>query len=342
MALIARDYDNIRLTGFVRNIPQRPGIALNQILPDLGVNSRTFRIRSVTDTNGEAQFRNWDTPSPVTSRPGFSEKVGSLPPISEAMIIGEDERLGIYERVLSGDYDDQVEAVIFDDAARLVRRVRNRVETARAQVLTTGAFTVAGENGLYLGADFEVPAINLIGGHASTTAALNWLTDPTADIIGEIRTIRERALDEHGEDLATMTVSSTVASAMLLNDDIRNLLSASGVTPSLVTPAARDTVLTAHGLPRIQEYNYMVNGTRLIDAETVIFTPAPSVTEFGRTEWGTTAEALELDLAFADQPGLVGMVMRSEDPVQVKTQVAGITMPVLHRPELLYTFDVSP
>ena len=135
MSLIARDYENVRLTGFVREVPQRTEAILNRWLPDTNVGTRTFKIRTVERTNEAATYRAFDAPSPVVARPGFTESVGAIPPISEIMVIGEDERLGIYERAVRGDFDDQVEGEIYNDAATMVRRIRNRLEMARGLTL---------------------------------------------------------------------------------------------------------------------------------------------------------------------------------------------------------------
>jgi hypothetical protein len=341
MALIARDYDNVRLTGFVREVPQRTGAILNTWLPDREVGTRTFSIKTTTRANDSAVFRAFDTPSPVAPRPGFTEKVGSLPPISEMMVIGEDERLGIYERAIAGDFDEQVDGAIYDDATTMTRRIRNRFEIARGQVLSTGTFVLAGENNMYLTADFGMPAANLPGGHASTTAALTW-ADEDADILGEITTLQERSRDENGSEIGALIMSSARISNLLGNLGIRAILANNGVTPSIATEANVQAVLSAHGLPTFVRYDYQVSGTRVIPADLVVAVPSPDAEEFGRTEFGVTAEALVLDLDFSDNPGLVGLVMTSDDPVGVYTKVAALGMPVLHQPELLYVFDAVP
>ena len=334
MAMIARDYDNVRLTGFVREVPQRTEAILSNWLPEVNVGTRTYKIRSVDRTNDSAVYRAFDAPSTVVAREGYTEKVGAIPPMSEIMIIGEDERLGIYERAIRGDFDDEVEGEIYNDAARMVRRIRNRLEIAKGQLLQTGTVTIS-ENGLVgLVADFDLPAGN------STTSSGSW-SNPATDIIGDIRTVQEQSRDDNGTDIASILLSSQQITNLLRNTGIQALLSSNGVNPSLVTETSVNQLLVAHGLPTFVRYDYKVNGVATILSTNAIFLPPPDAEEFGRCEFGTTAEALELQLSRSDAPGLVGLVMREEDPVSVMTKVAALAMPVLTDARKLYVLDVT-
>jgi hypothetical protein len=342
VALLDSTYQNTELTGFVRALPQRSGISLASVLPNVMRRSRKFKIQRMIETEGASQYRAFDAPSRVVGRPSPTETTGQMPPMSESMVIGEQDTLDIFDRALQGNWDAEVVDVIENDARRLERRLQNRVEQARAQVLTTGKFNIA-ENGLTLEADFGVPAANLPGGDATTTAATAW-SDPAADIIGELRALNERSLDEIGEPIDRWLVSSTIVSNMLLNTGIAQLLygGTANAIPGMVTQAAVNSVLMAHGLGSFVEYNRRVNGTRLIDETLVVGLPAPDAEEFGSTDWGISAQALMLDLDFEQQPGIYGLVMKDESPPQKTTEVGALVMPKLNWPERLYVFDSTP
>lgn len=335
MAIIDNTYNNIRVTTVVKSVAQRTPAILSNFLANRDVQTRTFKVKSYTADNGASMYRNWDTPAPVATRPGFTELTGKLPPMSEQMIIGEDESLGIFERAVAGDWDSEVEAAIFDDAARLTQRALNRVEQARAQVLQTGRFTLSGENGLTLEADFGRAAGNAVARSAAWSVA-------GTDIVGDVRGVVEKSRDERDVPIDTMICSHSVITNMLLNTGIRTLLYPNGAAvPSIIAAADLGRLFAAHGLPMIVPYDHKVDGTRLITEDVVIFLPSGAGDRLGRTEWGVTAEALEIGLDFGSRPGPVGVVMRNSDPVWRATKVSSLVMPVLNDADLVYTMDTE-
>ncbi len=336
---IFRDYDNIRLTAFARGVPQRTGAILNQFLPDVMSQTRTYAVEVLQDTtNKRSQFRAWDTPTRVSGRPGATKRVGSLPPLSDAMILGENDRLDLYERALRGEFDALVNGQIQDDTTRMIRQMRNAMEWARGQMLSTGTLVFADENGLDLVAPMGVPAANLPGGDASTTAATDW-SDPTADTIGDIYTLQERSRDEQGFDLENHITSSKTIRHMALNNGIRSALAANGTTPDLAPETGINAVMDLHGLPRVTRYDYKVAGSRTIAEDRSVFMPGVDSDEFGRTDWGVTGHALELDIEEANAPGIVALMYKNEEVMNITTVVQAVGMPVLTNPDALYVFD---
>src|SRR4051794_14735442 len=69
-------------------------LELARYLPDRLTEDLEFRIRkgALNDVDA-AEYRSWDTPSPMTGRPGVSRISGSLGPISRAIPLGEEETL---------------------------------------------------------------------------------------------------------------------------------------------------------------------------------------------------------------------------------------------------------
>lgn len=335
MALLDDSFDNRRLTSIVRDVANRTGGILNQVLPDRLVQTRSFEIKEYSRTQGAAEFRAWDTPAPIGAREGFTSKTGKLPPLSKQLIIGEDEQLGIYERAVAGDWG-AIEQEVFADAARLTREINNRMEQARGQVLETGKFTLTAENGLTLEADFG----RAVGNDVARSA--DWATT-TTDILGDIRGVVEKSRDEQDIPVDTMLISNATLTNMILNDGIGTALYPNGAaTPSLVTQQAVAQLLRAHGLPDIFVYDHKVDGTATITSDVAIFFPRGQGERMGTTQWGTTAESLTPAIAeFSGSPGVVGLVMSNQDPVWKSTKVSALGMPVLADANLIYTMNTE-
>lgn len=332
--VISNTFDNVKLTKVIRAIVPTPGLqSLAAVLPDNNVQARSFKIEYYEKSQQVAQYRAYDTASPVAERRSFTTKTGSLPPISLSSIVSEDEELSIYERTLAGDWDPDIEGAIYDDAAILTDAIHNRIEIARGQVLETGTFDIA-ENGVIQTADFGRPAGN------ATSVATAWSSTGSATPLTDIRAVVEQSRDERDEEVAAVILSSAQISNLLLNAQIRSMLASAGVSPALATRDGLNSLLSAHGLPTIIEYDRKINGTRVMSVDKAIFIPRPSP-RMGETKWGVTAEALKLKLDIQERPGIVGTVMTSDNPVQTVTNVAAISMPVLNDPNLIYTLDTE-
>jgi hypothetical protein len=81
-----------------------------------------------------------------------------LPPLSSSVSMGELERLQLEFARAGGGNSAAIVNAIYDDATNLTREIQARMEQARGDVLTDGKFTLAGEGGLYMEADYGVPA----------------------------------------------------------------------------------------------------------------------------------------------------------------------------------------
>src|SRR5690348_7627109 len=83
----SRAYDNEVLRPQARFV-------LGEFMPDIMIEDLDYRIRkdSLQDVD-MAEYRAWDTPAKLTSRPGVSRISGELGPISRGILLGEEERL---------------------------------------------------------------------------------------------------------------------------------------------------------------------------------------------------------------------------------------------------------
>jgi len=334
------------LTGFVREVPQPSNLMLAQFLPDRQIGNVEAAIDQVTRTNRAAQFRSWDAEVPVGQRDSFARSKIKLPPLGEKLPVAEQETL-MLERVRTGgdNRNGYIEA-IYDDATILTGNVRRRMELARGDVLVDGKFTLAGENHLTLEADFGVPV-----GHL-TTAATAWSNHTNATPLQNLKAWIDTYVDANGERPGKIVTSNTVINNLLLIDEIRDLFNR-GTTltggPNLLTPVQLNQVLQAYGIPPLIEYNTKINvegsNVRVIPEDRLIMLPENAL-DLGYTAWGVTAESLALatgdnpGLTFSELPGLVGVVMKSGDPVQTWTKVAAVGMPLITDPKRLFVAEV--
>lgn len=326
------------LTAYVREVPSPANYVLNQYLPDKVVGDIEATIDSVTRRNRAASFRSYDAETVIGERDGFSRRKVLLPPVGQKTVIGELERLQLERIRNGGGATAQIADQVYDDAEVNARAVLARVELARGDVLTDGKFTLTGENGLTLEADFGLPEGN------TAAAAVQWSNHDTATPITDLRTWADQYAAENGEYPGYILMSRTARSHIMQSAEARALVGSLAGTPSIVTPVQLNGVLEAHELPPIDLYDTRIDvggvETRPIPVNTVVMGPSDRAS-LGETIWGITAEALELagltdpELTYQQLPGLVGVVWKTFDPVSTWTKVGGVVMPVIYQPRKL-------
>lgn len=306
---------------------------LDAWLPNRPTEDLEFRIRkgALNDVD-VAEYRAWDTPAPMTGRPGVSRIAGSLGPVSRQIPMGEEEYLR--QRALDRGTDDPIIDAIFEDAERMVRAVQARIEMARGDLIDDGIVTIA-ENGLVLEADFgRSPAM-------SPTVTVDW-TDPTSLILTNLLAYQEIYEDTNGVTPGELVVPRSMVGNFALNQEFLDYASFAGTTPNRVNRQTIDSILAAEGLPPISVYDgqFRVNGvrTRVLNEDKVYFMP-PQGEALGHTFYGVTAEALKLrakGLIERDAtPGVVAVVTETEHPVQTFTVGTAIALPAMPNPDLV-------
>lgn len=333
------------LTAFVREVPTPADQVLNRLLPDRTLSQNRIDLNEVTRTNRTAKFRAFDGRIHRSERDVVATRSVNLPPLSSMNGIGELERLQLEAARTGGTSLDTIIEAIYDDATNLTREIRNRMELARGDVLTDGKFTLNGEQGLYLEADYGVPANHFV------TPATQWSNYAAATIVADMTAWRQTYIDTNGFAPGGFATSERVLGYMLRNAEIRQLATSLSGTPQLVTRPGLASVLDAFGLPGLSftyDSKIDVDGVivSIIPDDRVIFTPPPG-SELGYTAWGVTATSLELvnsnlaELSFADAPGIVGVVEKSGPPYREETFVDAVGMPVLTNPKRLLVADVA-
>jgi hypothetical protein len=334
-----------QLTVFTRNVPSPQEFSLTDLLPDRYFDRNTIDIAEITRTNRTARFRAFDGRLHVSERDAGIIKQVKLPPLSTSLSTGELERLQLEFARGSGSSTEAITTAAYNDAQNLTREIQARMEQARGDVLTDGKFTLAGEGGLYMEADYGVP-----GNHIVAPGTL-WTTTATATIIANESAWVDTYVATNGFAPGGQVVSRRVLNLMLQNTELRSLAASLSGTPSLITRSTVDAALAAYGLPPIVKvYDTVVDvdgtSTRTIPDDRVIFVP-PNIADLGYTAWGVSATALELvnsnavDFSFSEAPGIVGVVEKIGPPYREFVFLDAVGMPVLSNAKLLMVADVA-
>lgn len=336
------------LTVFVREVPQPNVIRLDNYLPNRYLPTNRVDVGLLTKTGRTARFRAYDAPLHRTRRDVAQLTTVHLPPLSDTLVMGELERLQLEFARTGGTNQEVFADAIYNDATALTQNVQRRMEQARGDVLVDGKFTLAGEGGLFIEADYLVPGGNLVtpaGALWSDTAASVPITDLTAWVYA-YKITRGNGFAPGG-----MIISQRILNYLLGNQSLRNLTATLVGAPTLLTRAGLDAALTAHGLPPILEvYDSTVDldgtATRVTPDNKVIFVP-PDPSQLGYTAWGVSATALELvnsseaELSFSEAPGIVGVVEKEGPPYRQFTFVDAVGMPVLENANTLMIATVA-
>ena len=329
------------VTAAVRQLPEPPTTQFEQYLPDNTVASIEFEIERITDNNRAARFRSYDAPVEIGPGPSLVRTAGEIPALGEGYLVGEYKRL-LEEQLRGADISDALLAAALNKAARGFARIKNRMELARGQVLSTGKFTLEGEGRLHLEADFGVPEANFV------MPTVDW--SASSDISGEIA--EWAALAEIAPDV--MLVGDLALPKILKSEELRNQYGNAYGAPNGLNVEQANTALAGRGLPRIVP----VRRTRIEvpDPETGAYTATDTFPRYGismfpagfigETKWGTTFEALEMAAAgmieATEAPGLVATVMREGNPGKVFTVVNAVGIPTLDNPASLVFANVDP
>lgn len=334
------------LTTFVRVVPQPANFILDQILPNVHVNSNRVDVGQITRTNRTARFRAYDGALHVNQRDVAQVTSVQLPPVSDVLGMGELERLKLEFARSQGTNQSAFVDAIYNDATTLTNYVQNRMELARGDLLTDGKFTMLSANGEpSLEADFGVPGGNF------TTAPILWTSPTTADPLTDINNVVTAYIALNGFAPGGMYINRTILNNLLSNTNIRTATGTILGASTIVTRATIDQLWAAHGLPPILGvYDAQVDldgvFTRILPVNKVIFVP-PTGIPFGRTVWGVTATSLELvgsnlaELDFENAPGIVGVVEKDGPPYREFTFVDAVGMPVLDNPRTLWVLTVG-
>lgn len=337
------------LTEFVRQVPQPSNMILDQFLPNRYFTTNRLDVATLTRRGRTARFRAFDAAVHTSQRDIATIKTVKLPPLSDSISVGELERLQLEFARTGGTNMQALVNAVYDDATNLTQNVLRRMEQARGDVILDGKFTLAGEGGLMLEADYGVPAANFV------TAAILWSDTANANPLADLYswTYSYNVTTGNGYDPGGMIISRQILNYLLANTAIRTATGTILGVNSLLNRSQLDQALDARGVPPIlavYDTQVDVDGTftRVLPANKVIFVPPNPAENLGYTAWGVSATALELaaadasDVTFEDAPGIVGVIDKDvAPPYRQITYVDSVGMPVIANPYALFVATVA-
>lgn len=351
MADVMDIIDPIELTGFVRELVdaayQGDG-TLARYLPNQFRNALEYEFSTAERDRPEVgRYRAFDAESGLGSRPGFSKVSGSIPPLSEKMLLSEADRTRLNTALASNDTKSRyLRDLVFNDARRLVDRILARVEYARGVALSTATITFTSEEQLLTTINYNDGASSII----TNTASPLWTTAATATPIADMRDWIQDYADANADDVPVVGLCSraTINNAMA-TDEVKAFFTMQGTAPSLITQAQFTQLLSVYGIPPLVEFRTQVTvagtATRVLPVNKIVWLPAADVDGFGETMFGIGSEALDLvemaGLPLDTAPGLTGRTWKTIDPPQNWTRVGGLVLPVIKDPKRIMVSTVS-
>lgn len=275
------------------------------------------------------------------SREAFKTVTTEMPFFKNFLDINEKQRQQL-NLVLASGNRAQIDAIlgrIFNDNKRLLDNASLTREMLRMQLLTSGAIAFA-SNGQAISYDFGVPA-----GNKKTS---NWHAD-SADPISDLNNWADGIQNTTGERPTAVLMNSETLKLIATNAKVKNAIyvfAQGTVTPT--NSVARNFVSQQTGLEiYVYDKGYTDETSNqftkfVADDVVVVFDPA----NVGKGVFGTTPEESDLmagscaEVEIVDE-GVAITTSKEVDPVNVKTKVSMIYLPVLTNANGLVIADVS-
>jgi hypothetical protein len=345
--------DPLELAGYLRGLTygyRGPG-TLEEILPERNREAMEIEFSKGTRVLAEVgRYRAFDAESPISGRPGLSKVTYSVPPMSEKMILSEEDRLRLQlARFFSGEgFAPELIDQIFNDAAILTKKILARLEYARGQVLQTGKVTATATE---LGLVGDIVDFTPLGAIQTATASPLWSDVHNATPLQDMRTWMNtyRAARDNEKPVVGLC-SQAVLDALALTDDVKNALLPIGqVAPSIaVTQDNVARLLGSFGLPPLRLYDTRVNlagtSTPVLSELKIVYVPAPDDASFGETTIGITNDGLDLreqlGTPISTAVGTTGLTWKTQDPSHIWTKVSSMGIPVLRDPNAIFVATV--
>jgi hypothetical protein len=351
MADVLSIVDPVELTGFVRSLidaSYNGPDSLERFLPENHRLVTEYEFNYADRDRPEmGRYRAFDAESGLQSRPGFSKVRGSIPPISEKMLLSEADRTRLEVALRSGDTQSRyLRDLVFNDAERLTTSVLARVEYARGLVLSTGKFTFTTQEGSLL---TEVDYNDGVSAIQTNTASPLWSDTASATPIVDLRGWMDDYADATLDEQPVVGITSReVITAARNTDEVKDYFTINNITPSIIRPDQFNELLSIQGIPPLVEYRTRVTlggtATRVLPDNKIIWLPAASVDSFGETMFGVGADSLDLVEMFGlpseAASGFTGRVWKEIDPPQHWTRVGGMVIPVLKDPRRIMVSTV--
>lgn len=282
----------------------------------------------------------YDVKAVKRDRIGFSKVASEMPFFKESTSVDEELRQQLNMVMETGNqaYIDAIMKRVFNDEISLLDGARAQRERMRMMLLTTGAISIAA-NGQEYDYDYGMPANHKV------TVSKAW-SDPTADIIGDIRVWQELADDETGIKPERAVCSRKTFGYLMNNNGIRNAILGNNSAAPVSEVKVKQYVLNELELS-IAVYTKKYKSEAGVDTAFVandVFAMFPAGA-LGTGWFGTTPEQSDLmasksaNVTITDV-GVAVTTSEQVDPVNVETKVSMIYLPSFEAIDSVIIADV--
>lgn len=274
-------------------------------------------------------------------RIGFERLSAEMPFFKESKYIDEELRQELNKVIESNNqaYIDAVVNRIFNDEMELLEGAAAQRERMRMMALTTGTIVMEG-NGQVYEYDYGMPDEHKV------TVTKSW-SDPTAPILEDIRTGKQKILDDTGVTVERAVCSSKVFGYFRINNEIKASINTLTDGAGYIS----DARIKQFFLDEL-ELTIVTNDKRYKDETGTaqryipddVFTMFPAG-QLGNTWFGTTPEESDLmsssvaNVTITDT-GVAVTTVKKADPVNVETKVTMICLPDFPTADQVYIIDV--
>lgn len=274
-------------------------------------------------------------------RIGFEKLSAHMPFFKESKYINEELRQQLNMVIEGGNQAliDMIVTQIFNDEMELLEGAAAQRERMRMMALTTGVISIEG-NGQAYDYDYGMPEDHKVN------ATKAW-SDPTADILEDIRTGIQKIEDDTGVTVERAVTSSKVIGYMRKNNEIKGTLNVlSGGVGYISDTKIIGYLADELGIQVVvndKQYKDETKTTQRYVADDV-FVLFPSG-NLGNTWFGMTPEQSDLmssnvaNVTITDV-GVAVTTIEKADPVQVETKVTQICLPDFPTADQVYIVDV--
>lgn len=276
-------------------------------------------------------------------RKGIEKVSTDMPFFKESMYVDEKMRQDLNNMIANNNQAvvDQILTNIYDDEAGLIDSSEIALERMRMELLTTGQIVISG-NGQSYTYDYGLDTTT-----QKPTVNVSW-SDPTADIIGDVIDIVEKA-KARGITITRAICNSDTAKYFRTNTAIKNAVYvfANGTVP-VTTARALEYIKNETGVTFYAYDNVYVDEAgkahKYVPADTVTFLPDG---DLGNTNLGTTPEESDLmnsvntaDVSIVNQ-GVAVTTSKIVDPVNVETKVSMVGLPSFEMADKIVILDTK-
>lgn len=280
----------------------------------------------------------------VVPRPriGFERLSAEMPFFKESTYIDEELRQQLNMVLETGNqaYIDSVLNRVFNDEIRLLEGARARREMMRMMALTTGSIAIVA-NGQAYNYDYGIPEEH------KGTVEKSW-SDPTADILGDIRTWQETVEADTGVKPTRAVCDSKTWLAIKKNEAISKAIYVIAGGGIMVSDARVKALLLEELELEVTVYSKLYTddsgkSVKFIPDNTFVLFPTGPL---GNMWFGTTPEESDLlgskvaNVSITDT-GVAVTTIQKSDPVNVETKVSMVCLPSFEAADQVFIADIS-